>query len=102
MESFRRRWKEEKKPRGIKMKKIHVSMILTLSVFMTSHAHASEVKAPMEGVYLGANIGYSKYKIEGFAETFPPDYMARKRTDLDIKLPRLRLSLPISILHSRN
>ena len=67
------------------MKKIHVPMILTLSVFIISHAHASESKAPMEGFYLGANIGYSKYKIEGFAETFPPDYLSRKRTNLNIE-----------------
>lgn len=62
----------------------YTHLLLTLLIFSATQAHATGSGRPMDGIYLGANLGYSSYEIDGFAETFPPDYDARKRSDLDI------------------
>ena len=38
----------------------------------------------MSGVFIGMDAGYLDSNISGFAETFPPLYAAKKRTDFDL------------------
>ena len=62
----------------------NVLWVLASLFLVTSNIHASETTHSMKGFYLGGNIGYSKHKIEGVAETFPPFYQSFKSTQLNI------------------
>ncbi len=41
-------------------------------------------KKPMSGLYLGLDAGYLNSEISGFAETFPPNYLSKKRSYFDL------------------
>ncbi|MEE9272990.1 MAG: outer membrane beta-barrel protein [Robiginitomaculum sp.] len=63
-------------------------MVLFFSIIGCFSAQAQvSVKSAqtMSGIYGGLEGGYVDYKISGFAETFPPEYLARKRTNLNVK-----------------
>lgn len=66
---------------GKAMKKI-IFLIPLIIIFISETVMAQD--GPLSGLYGGINAGLSKVEITGFAETFPPSYQARKRTNLDI------------------
>ncbi len=66
------------------MEKKKILWALASLYLVTSNADASDTARSMEGIYLGGDIGYLKYKIEGVAETFPPLYQSFKSTKLNI------------------
>ncbi len=79
----------------LKQKNFMIRKYILISIVlfgMADMAHANSLK-PMAGVCLGADIGFTKYTVTGFAETFPPTgiadpqnypYSSRKRTQIDV------------------
>ncbi len=66
------------------MQKTPALLIIASSLFLAGSIHAAEADKTMSGAYLSTDLGYTKYSIEGFAETFPPIYLRRSRTHFDI------------------
>ncbi len=66
------------------MEKKNILWALASLFLVTSNVHASDTAYSMDGFYLGGDIGYSKNKIKGVAETFPPFYQSFKSTKLNI------------------
>ena len=62
--------------------------LLIAASLLTISVHAKNDS--MDGFYIGADVGYSSYSIDGFAETFPhpPNntliYKSRKKTNINI------------------
>ena len=61
-----------------------IKRVLIGSLFILFSQSAVAKDNPMSGVYASVDAGFASYKITGFAETFPPNYVARKRTNLNI------------------
>ncbi len=57
-------------------------LVVSLTVLFSQTAMAQD--KPMSGFYGALDSGLANRKITGFAETFPPNYAAKKRTNLDI------------------
>ncbi len=69
----------------LNLKKMRVGyVILSIFTILISAQTANAQKKPMSGVFIGVDAGYLNSNISGFAETFPPLYAAKKRTNFDL------------------